>query len=847
MYLSLRALIIIAALFLFNFANAHWSTRGPYGGAVSCFTTVDTFTFLGSPTGGVYRCTNNQLTGWIYRNYTGLGSGKINALTSIGTKVIAATADSGVYISNDLGVTWAQSNAGLSNLEVLAVTTSNNGKLYAGTNGGGVFRSVDSGATWVAMNSGIGSMVINCFLTLGDSVLAGTGGAGTYISISGGAAWFTFSNGLTDLNIKTLAVSPTTFKAYAGTASGVFEGTLATFSWALSNTGLTNTHVNSLAINGPTIYAGTDAGVFTSSLSGISWSAAGSLVDTVKALSASASTLLAGTKHNGAMKSATGAFSWSAINSGFNNLISYAAAAKDSFVVMANEQGVFHCDNFVVSAVYVKSNTGLTDSFHVTALQLNAAHAVYAGTKNAGVFTSADGGNSWSAANAGLTSISVVKLLATATKLYAATSDGKVFSTLQSGLNWTDLSAGIPANSNITALANIGNDTIFVSTTTGVFLRLGAGSFMNIGLNQNVTSLAIKDGFALAGTDGAGVFRASFSNQVWSAVNTNLPTLNISALYAVDQFVVAGYRGGAMATCNGGQTWKDFDILQYIPNFGDVIGFTDITPRIFALVSVEGLMGNSKAEYPQATPATPVAINGPSPVCGTVPVTFSVANDADALSYQWTLPNGWTGSSATNSITATPVVGDDSILVTLSNGCGTSDPQVLHVVTSTTPTVTFSLNTTTLCSDAAPLLLSGGSPANGVYSGAGVNSGGFDPVVAGLGAHVITYTYTNMAGCADSATATMTVTTCSGIEEIGNVKMQLYPNPFANQFTVNATAASGIASVIMEDVTGRTIMQSALSNGVVTFNTEHLSKGVYVISLREKGKTVVTQRLVKSE
>ncbi|WP_167614524.1 T9SS type A sorting domain-containing protein, partial [Maribellus sediminis] len=72
------------------------------------------------------------------------------------------------------------------------------------------------------------------------------------------------------------------------------------------------------------------------------------------------------------------------------------------------------------------------------------------------------------------------------------------------------------------------------------------------------------------------------------------------------------------------------------------------------------------------------------------------------------------------------------------------------------PTVTLSAFSD-VCVDAAEFALSGGSPANGTYSGTGVSSGQFDPATAGVGTHTITYTYTDPNGCTSSNTADITV------------------------------------------------------------------------------------------
>lgn len=62
-----------------------------------------------------------------------------------------------------------------------------------------------------------------------------------------------------------------------------------------------------------------------------------------------------------------------------------------------------------------------------------------------------------------------------------------------------------------------------------------------------------------------------------------------------------------------------------------------------------------------------------------------------------------------------------------------------------------------ICADALPMLLSGGSPAGGTWSGPGVSAGQFDPSGLIPGVYQLTYTYTDGNGCTDAATTSMTV------------------------------------------------------------------------------------------
>jgi uncharacterized protein (TIGR02145 family) len=76
-----------------------------------------------------------------------------------------------------------------------------------------------------------------------------------------------------------------------------------------------------------------------------------------------------------------------------------------------------------------------------------------------------------------------------------------------------------------------------------------------------------------------------------------------------------------------------------------------------------------------------------------------------------------------------------------------------NVSIATTPVVTYeACNDMVTAVNAKPFRLHGGLPLGGVYSGQGVNSltGVFNPLIAGIGSHQITYTYTNSGLCVAS-------------------------------------------------------------------------------------------------
>jgi len=101
------------------------------------------------------------------------------------------------------------------------------------------------------------------------------------------------------------------------------------------------------------------------------------------------------------------------------------------------------------------------------------------------------------------------------------------------------------------------------------------------------------------------------------------------------------------------------------------------------------------------------------------------------------------------------------ITVTGVNDCGVGATSAPYPVTvNPNPTVTF-----TRCFDsvtltiAQPVVLKGGIPLNGTYSGPGVTAGILYPALAGGGVHSLAYNYTNAYGCSKSATRSITIQT----------------------------------------------------------------------------------------
>lgn len=129
-------------------------------------------------------------------------------------------------------------------------------------------------------------------------------------------------------------------------------------------------------------------------------------------------------------------------------------------------------------------------------------------------------------------------------------------------------------------------------------------------------------------------------------------------------------------------------------------------------------------------------------------VTYSITGGA--------LPDGLTLNGSTGEISGTPTAtGTYSFTVTASdaNSCTGS---ASNSITINCPVngASLTLSQVAYCSNDAVGTLSGGMPAGGIYSGAGVSGTDFDP---STGSQVITYTLVDAYGCTQTATDSITV------------------------------------------------------------------------------------------
>lgn len=277
---------------------------------------------------------------------------------------------------------------------------------------------------------------------------------------------------------------------------------------------------------------------------------------------------------------------------------------------------------------------------------------------------------------------------------------------------------------------------------------------------------------------------------------------------------------------------------------GAVIGLTSGNVTVTANNACGSSAVQTLAVTTNDIPLTPSAIGGGASQCVGDAPTYSVTNDPSAT-YIWTLPGTWTGLSTSNSINTTVGASGGTISVIATNSCGSSAPQTLVVTVNPLPVVTLALATTFTCDYILAFALTGESPSGGTFSGTGVTAGNFDPAIAGLGTHTITYTFTDANTCTNSATDDIVVDACLGVDanesEFG---FDIYPNPFSQTFTLVSNSTETKTFVIMNAV-GEIVHQSAINNTSMLVDMSDLAPGVYLLIVNDDSKAIV-KKIIKN-
>lgn len=294
-------------------------------------------------------------------------------------------------------------------------------------------------------------------------------------------------------------------------------------------------------------------------------------------------------------------------------------------------------------------------------------------------------------------------------------------------------------------------------------------------------------------TDGNGCSKSATR----TIIVNSLPTVSAGPDITICMSQVINLTGASPAggTWTGsGVTGNQFDsnvagvgtqTLTY--SFTNATGCTSSASRVITVNPIPSVQSGTSLTLCLNSPIT--VITGGTPVGGT-----------------WSGP-GVTGSSFDPAAVG---LGTQTIIYSYtSNGCTGTANKIVNVVSN--PTVSAGPDLST-CIDAGNLALTGASPAGGTWSGPGVSGNNFNPLTAGVGSSILTYTYTQGAGCTGSSTRQITVRNKPTVNAGSDAQVCV------NQVMTLSGASPSGGTWSGSGVTGNTFTASAIGTQVVTYS-----------------------------
>ena len=524
-----------------------------------------------------WRSTDGGVTWWVMRDLPNVPINSVDFSPNYAAdRTIYIAGKEGLFRSTDGGDSWtgigpapgspvtdlALSPAFAADQTLLAITASNQ-----------CWRSTNRGTTWTQVAAPAATLtriVFNPHYPVEKAVLLGTAANGLFRSTNLGGSWSALTGAWR--KVTQILYSPgfvTDRTLWVTTmGGGVFRSTQAGLNFAQVNSGLTNVHVNSIAVSptystDSTLFVATTTGVFTSTTSGTSWSPAAAVQRELSTQTAS---------------------HYRSLATGRTGNVNYLFVAMFEGLWMSTTSGAAWSDLDMIPAYLIRK---------ISASATYAQdHTLFATCYGGGALWTSDGAQTWTYKNVGLAnsypdgnSISP-----------AFNTDGKAFLGNGAGMQlfangtWGQ-TTNLGGKTYVRALAASPNyavdKTVFMGTDNidtgnpvtvvwqgqtilnqGVFKSTDGGvSFAPTGLaGPRISGIVPSPNFAndrvvFASSPDNGLFKSSDGGNTWSNIVVNpadmaILEVEVSPGYAQDGTVLAATsRSGIFKSADDGATW----------------------------------------------------------------------------------------------------------------------------------------------------------------------------------------------------------------------------------------------------------------------------------------------------
>ena len=473
----------------------------------------------------------------------------------------------GIFESTDSGAHWKLVlTLPTNNASDLAIEPEKPTTLYAATQGDGIWTSTDGGATWTAANTGIPALgngfteEDSIFRISADPVNDGVAYAvtlnhGLYKTTDGGAHWVAANNGISDLQFN---------GAYMNrlVVDPVNPQLLYLAEEVFVGGGLPGT--TSLA------------GIYTSTDGGSSWSQTGLAGTGVLDLTMDPSNhqhLLA-TTLSGIYSTTDSGAHWAALSGTVPEMSTLAIDPSNPNHILAGSYFTGLYSSTDGGASFSAENPADQSSIADIAFDPVTATNVYDGVVAFGLDKSTDGGSTWGESDTGIYGITVNSMFMDSSGVIYLAADGSgVYKSADQGVSWTQINNGIGFNEYLGIYVyGLVEDpevaaTLYAATPTGVYKTVNSGGNWAL-LSNGITdpySMAVAvdpedSNNVFAGTQSKDVFKSVDGGNSWQSASagiTDTEVLSLAVSPTDSKTVFAGTQSkGLFKSTDGGTTWN---------------------------------------------------------------------------------------------------------------------------------------------------------------------------------------------------------------------------------------------------------------------------------------------------
>ena len=226
--------------------------------------------YVGINGSGVYTSENNGVT-WTYLGFNG---NNVMDLAVNGSDEVFAAVGNFIYRYDPVAGNWSGASGGLPSASVQSLVVDSEGRLFAGMWGEMICRSVDNGASWQQLTTGLTNQTVYVSLAVNsrDEIFAGTNGAHIYRSLNHGDTWERKIQGLSTAQTWAVAIDSED-RIFVGTGNGICLSVNNGNTWAPVTVTNGSIDINELVINSADEVFATNyyGGILHSADGGFNW------------------------------------------------------------------------------------------------------------------------------------------------------------------------------------------------------------------------------------------------------------------------------------------------------------------------------------------------------------------------------------------------------------------------------------------------------------------------------------------------------------------------------------------------------------------------------------------------